>query len=309
MKLNKDTYEAYLLDYHDGNLSPSDVENLKQFALEHPELGIDLDEELPIINDGFQPTFDKLHLFKDESFDELEEKIIAKLEGDISTPELELIETKIQKSKSLKRIDQIYEKTKLKPAVLIYEGKNDLLKTIPLWRKKVFQAAVAASLIFAIVWNIPTNPKTPNQPALANVIEPNDSLINHRQTIDLIKKPMAQLVFELNAPKKLQTITEKTVLTETNSPIQIKRKVTSLQFVPSVDIQEFEQLAMQPLETNSNLWDDFDQLRHTWNQLNLNQKVAFSTKKIEEVTNGKVALNLNKKEGWSLAFGDFSISN
>lgn len=51
MELNTHTYEAYLLDYSEGQLSDQEVLLLQQFITAHPELGSweELTEELPVL--------------------------------------------------------------------------------------------------------------------------------------------------------------------------------------------------------------------------------------------------------------------
>ena len=38
MNINKNNYEAFFLDYHEGNLSPQQVADLLLFIEQHPEL-------------------------------------------------------------------------------------------------------------------------------------------------------------------------------------------------------------------------------------------------------------------------------
>lgn len=47
MKIDKNNYEAYILDYLEGALSEREREAVELFAYSHPELAIDLKEELP----------------------------------------------------------------------------------------------------------------------------------------------------------------------------------------------------------------------------------------------------------------------
>jgi hypothetical protein len=44
MKINRDNYEAYFLDYHEGQLSPEMVEEVLMFVEQHPDLKSVLDE-------------------------------------------------------------------------------------------------------------------------------------------------------------------------------------------------------------------------------------------------------------------------
>ena len=44
MRITKDNYEALLLDYLDGNLHPSKVEQLRAFLRHNPELAVNIDD-------------------------------------------------------------------------------------------------------------------------------------------------------------------------------------------------------------------------------------------------------------------------
>ena len=43
-KINIENYEAFLLDYMEGNLSTEDFVALQMFSAEHPHLNIDLND-------------------------------------------------------------------------------------------------------------------------------------------------------------------------------------------------------------------------------------------------------------------------
>lgn len=53
MKLSKHTYEAWLLDLWEGRLNAAEAALLKQFILDHPELGTweDLSGDLPVLSE------------------------------------------------------------------------------------------------------------------------------------------------------------------------------------------------------------------------------------------------------------------
>lgn len=95
MKINKDNYEAYLLDLYEGTCSAEDEALLRQFIQDHPELNIELDFDLPRMNPDLKAFEDKLTINRSTANPELsiQELIIAVLEGDASKEEqIELIE-------------------------------------------------------------------------------------------------------------------------------------------------------------------------------------------------------------------------
>ncbi|MCB0820510.1 MAG: hypothetical protein KDC13_07795, partial [Bacteroidetes bacterium] len=88
--INKNNYEAFLLDYFEGCLSSELSAELQQFVLDHPELEIDLgDFDLPVLEaDSTTELPDSvklnLHLTKDKLQFRFDELCFAYYEGTIS---------------------------------------------------------------------------------------------------------------------------------------------------------------------------------------------------------------------------------
>lgn len=93
MKINKNNYEAYLIDHFDGNLSPELEEALYAFVLAHPELEINLEDTLPSLNAERFSFEEKLSLKRSEALPgfAIEELILANLEGEASDEEQEVL--------------------------------------------------------------------------------------------------------------------------------------------------------------------------------------------------------------------------
>jgi hypothetical protein len=89
MKIDKNNYEAYILDYLEGTLSESERGAMELFAFSHPELGIDLTVELPQISFS-ENTIDVSYLKKTLVWNEEEVShlMIAFLEARIDGVEL-----------------------------------------------------------------------------------------------------------------------------------------------------------------------------------------------------------------------------
>ncbi len=110
-KITLHNYEAYLLDYSEGNLSMEDLASLKSFILAHPELEIQLEEEsLPSLMQENESVDFKNNLKKDKVFLE-DEDLINYLEGNLSPDEQKTIELKLAKDKELARTFELYRKT------------------------------------------------------------------------------------------------------------------------------------------------------------------------------------------------------
>ena len=128
--INLHNYEAFLIDYLDGNLSKIAVIDLKAFLINNPQLEIDLDElDLPVFsNDEIKVDF-KNDLKKKEAFIE-DEEIINYLENNLSKVEKNAFELKLLKNKELSNKLAAYKKTILIPeSTLAFARKAELHKT------------------------------------------------------------------------------------------------------------------------------------------------------------------------------------
>lgn len=128
-------YEAFLLDYIEGNLDAEALGELKLFLLAHPELDIDLNEhELPYLSPNDQTADPIVTGFKNslkKKENELpDEMLLNYLEGNLGTEERNIFERKLSRDKELVKDLENYKKTILSPdAGEIAEFKSELHKT------------------------------------------------------------------------------------------------------------------------------------------------------------------------------------
>jgi hypothetical protein len=129
-KIGLHNYEAFLLDYLEGNLAEPEVAELKLFALTHPELEIDLDlGVLPAVSHE-EITFDFKNQLKKTPADLESDLLLDYLEGNLSKEEQALIESKLAINKELASEFKLLKKTILKAeGSLVYTEKNTLYKT------------------------------------------------------------------------------------------------------------------------------------------------------------------------------------
>jgi hypothetical protein len=128
-RIDLNNYEAFLLDYIEGNLSEADARELKNFVLIHPELNIDLDqEELPAISLEEDKADFKSDLLKSES-DIPGYDLIAYLEGALSDEEKLKLEKELAADPGLAKELEMYRKTVLAKEDFLFEGKASLEKT------------------------------------------------------------------------------------------------------------------------------------------------------------------------------------
>jgi hypothetical protein len=129
-KINKDNYEAFLLDYSERTLSAADLAELKAFALSHPELEIELEEsELPYLSQG-DVTFESPELLKKSNSDVLDEKLFDYVEGNLSSGEIVALEEKLCADPELRSAFELLKKTVFQPeAGTYFEDKMSLVRS------------------------------------------------------------------------------------------------------------------------------------------------------------------------------------
>jgi hypothetical protein len=128
-KIDLNNYEAFLLDYMEGNLGEAEIRELRNFALLHPELNIDLDqEELPSIFMEDNKADFKNNLFKTEN-DLPAYQLIAYIEGQLSEEGKRRLEKELAADPDLARELEMYKKTILRKEDFVFEEKSSLEKT------------------------------------------------------------------------------------------------------------------------------------------------------------------------------------
>ncbi len=177
MKITFDNYEAYYLDYLEGNLNQQDAETLSAFLLLHPELQL-LEDELPTLAPILEtqlPTeiHTKIKAIP-TSETEFSELAIGKIEGLLNEVEQAKLESFIEQNKRYENEFKLYKKTRLvADTTIIYPKKSALLKGRILPIKPIITILAAASVGVFIYLNLNTNNPNTKQD-VAQVI--------HRQT-------------------------------------------------------------------------------------------------------------------------------
>lgn len=156
-KITLENYEAYLLDYMEGNLSKDDVALLQQFVVLHPELNIDLSElelvELDVTNEVFE---NKNQLKKNTTAVISDEDYVNYIENNLSVAEKNTIDSLASQHPSVKRDLNLFQKTILQPELnIVFENKSDLkkeAKVIWLFSRQTLSMAAALLLLVTFVF-------------------------------------------------------------------------------------------------------------------------------------------------------------
>jgi len=206
MEINKNNYEAYFLDYLEGNLNENLVNDFIEFLQQNPYLKEELSllESVSIEPENI-PFNKKDNLFKQklDSEKEFDKAAIASIEGDISVSDKSEFENYIAEHPEKNKDVALFGKTKLQPdETIVFSKKKKLYRHS---KQKVFlmwTARVAAILIIAF--------------ALFTLIEkPANELVSKNEIIKPIDKKEKKAV-----TKKLKQIPVKT---QKEDPVKIKK--------------------------------------------------------------------------------------
>jgi len=182
MKITRSNYESYFLDFLEGNLEPSIMDEFQLFLNENPDLASELQMgELPSLFPNEDIRFDAKEELKKSVSDydtEFQERAVAYYEGDLSLSEQNDFESSLSENAAVATAAQQFKKLKLEAdRAFIYENKEQLKKKIvlfPLWAKV---ASVAAMFLLAYLLIQPRDVIRPGKEQLADKLNsksPND---------------------------------------------------------------------------------------------------------------------------------------
>lgn len=129
-RMDVHNYEAFLLDYAEGNLSPEEIAELQAFIVLHPELNIDLENlSLPYFpGEATFFEFKKELLKHDDELSAFDQRMISYLEGLLNENERSAFEKELSENPVLAREFSVYSKTKLSAGQEEFPKKENLLK-------------------------------------------------------------------------------------------------------------------------------------------------------------------------------------
>lgn len=305
MKIRRDNYESYFLDYLDGNLEKQWVDELIDFLQKNPDLKAELQQaasgKLTPDNLIFEG---KAKLIKQE-YDKPEEfnkAAVAWLEGDLSEKEKKSFEAWAASGPEIQKELLLYKKTKLLPdTTVVYDNKNHLyrtgkVKTVLLLGLRIAAVFVLGFMAYRVVDDFRGNDNLVVQKVVVteNKNEKPEEAVEPKQ--DVKKDPAAPAPEKGSAPEKK---TEKSVqparsLRESNQgridhekvahnrvPVEAPRIIPSLPAVLRVDEVVFASL--EPLKSTRIVEHEMD-VNENMLADRLKEKVG-----LEDLSVGKVA--------------------
>jgi tellurite resistance protein len=130
--INKNNYESWFLDYYEGTLPAERVADLFLFLEQHPDLKEEFDAFENIkLTDDLTDVFPAKDFLKKTVVDQsnVQQFLIAELEGDLSADELKALHDFIAANKQFEADKLLYTKTKLADEAEVFPDK-ELLKKI-----------------------------------------------------------------------------------------------------------------------------------------------------------------------------------
>ncbi len=163
-KINRHNYEVFFLDYVEGNLDASQKEELFTFLSLNPDLKVELDEFEIITLGNSSERFDikndlkKLYYEGDIVHGNLDQFIIASLEGDLNNSQQEKLDEFLHNTPAYRGDYRLYTLTKLQADnSIVFFGKKGLKRSVTgkiLLLKKISVAAsllILAAILFFVI--------------------------------------------------------------------------------------------------------------------------------------------------------------
>lgn len=127
MRVNRNNYEAYLLDLSEGNLSDELQRELNSFLASNPNLDTDLIDDFPILEDEITERIDK-DLLTFDSITPANRKhfFIAYHEGDLHSSDQNKVTDFISENSEYNFEFNQFSKLSLKPSVVVFKEKESL---------------------------------------------------------------------------------------------------------------------------------------------------------------------------------------
>jgi len=255
MKITRDNYESFFIDYIEGNLPEGMIDQFLDFLNQNPDLKeelhlfeeVNLPEELVVFQEKKQ-----LHKSAADEKRRLEYSAIAYLEGDCHSDENKTLESYLFTNPEFKIEYDLFAKTQLKPDFGIkYPDKQKL------YRKSgatiVMNWVARAAAVLVLIWGINSVIQTQNAPKQQNanpqLAEISQTPVTPEKKVDSEKTYPKTAISVKNKPEKARAIPERTKVepqeTRPADSNPTTRDLTALvQIAPLVP-----QLDREPIET------------------------------------------------------------
>ncbi|MEO6904347.1 MAG: hypothetical protein ABI315_14500 [Bacteroidia bacterium] len=322
MKINKINYEAFFLDYHEGNLSPQQVADLLLYVAQHPEFKKEFEgfENISIENKSAIYFENKNQLKKQIALSD--EQLIGAVEGTLTVSELDKFNQQLKTDLIAQRSFKMYQHTKLVADTTInFENKNSLKHKESKVIRLFAYFAIAASILLLIGLFIFNNNNQSAQLITADLKKSNVKEIlpvqkNEMASIKENKEKVEPVFIASNKknhqPLAVKKSTIKIIKENANNQITKSRQEDASDLIPQEVLTEELQLNDAPLialvETTAVKKED-SKTESIKGENNSDTYLSFpeiALKKMKEKTQNENIVNTNKKShkkfnGWDAA--------
>lgn len=153
MRINRQSYEVFFIDYYDGVMDAALQGELFSFLADNPDLKKEFEDYEVLVPPGGDVAFEHKELLKKGASDNqispynFEQHCIACIEGDLNESQQKEFQDFLVDHPEMTELFGLYKKAKLQPEKsLVFFGKNDLKKGATTFSRLVRYAAVAASI-------------------------------------------------------------------------------------------------------------------------------------------------------------------
>lgn len=162
MKINRNNYEAFLLDWMEGNLSQADQQKLRDFLQLNPDYAMLHDHSDPWILEVHKVGFSGKELLKKKfpnaassltasNFDLFS---IARMEGDLTIAQEEAHESMVEKDAGRRSEWVQWKQTKLLAPAVEFQGKDKLKKSKGIRNRIIWLSVVSAAAAVALLFTL-----------------------------------------------------------------------------------------------------------------------------------------------------------
>jgi len=161
MKIDRNNYEPFLIDYLEGKLGADDCEMVRIFLMENPDIAEEFESIFsaeipaePVIFEGKDALKKKAEELLPETYSGMDEFLVAKLEGDLSMEENALSDKILNISEEAATEYQFLLNTRISPdKKLYYPDKSSLKRSVfPFLTQRQFRMTLswsAAAMLIA----------------------------------------------------------------------------------------------------------------------------------------------------------------
>lgn len=319
-QINISNYEAYYLDYLEGNLDEQSKQLLLAFLDSHPELQVDGSDFLALSVEKNESPIKSFLIQKDENLLEinaanLERLIIAKNEGLLDAQKEKALSEMIATNESFSALSRQYQYTKLQSPTFVYPHKKQLKKR-PVYLLWAYAASVAAMFILLFsMYQLNQNfvPKKTKQLISQREDKTNKSTLKTEVVESQIAKS-STIKFEKNSNQKKEIFVNETPMNNQNIATHLIKKDSvylrkndplenNYAFVKDEVLPHHVVLEAKQEKNNSDL-----------TYLDMKNPIAPITKLISEKTKTEVDFKTakkteNKAGGFYLKIGKLEISH